>query len=78
MKYTYVTLNSLLEMGRYIPVYHTGTPFFPHFHTGTYQYIYIYIHLFSHFSDVYTYSASNKCTGTSKFPFRALAKSMHK
>jgi hypothetical protein len=30
---------TVLEMGRYMPVYHTGTSFVPEFHTGTYHYM---------------------------------------
>jgi hypothetical protein len=34
-----IQLCPALDMGRYMPVYRTGTSFFPKFHTGTYQYI---------------------------------------
>jgi hypothetical protein len=66
-------LHPVLDMGRYMPVYHTGTSFFPEFHICTYQYI-LYPFIFFHFFlTVYPCFAFKKYTGTSKLPFRVLA-----
>jgi hypothetical protein len=37
--YIFPQIYTVLEMGQYLPVYHTGTYFVPEFHTGTYRYI---------------------------------------
>jgi hypothetical protein len=66
-------METVLEMSRYIPVYHTGTSLcswisYPHLSIHT-----MYIHSsFSIFLTVYPCFAFKKYTGTSKFPFWAL------
>jgi hypothetical protein len=54
-----------LEMGRYMPVHHTGTSFVPEFHTGIYRYTLDPFTFFSTILTVYPCFAFNKYTGTS-------------
>jgi hypothetical protein len=61
---------AVLEMGHYMPVYHTRA-FVPEFHTGTYKYI-MYPFVFFVFLAVYPF-AFKSYTGTSKLPPRALS-----
>jgi hypothetical protein len=51
------------------PVYHTGTFFVLEFHTGTYS---VFIYVLSIFLTLYSCLACMKCSGTSRFTFRAL------
>jgi hypothetical protein len=46
----FFALRTLLEIDRYMPVYHTGIFVVSEFHTGTYQYL-LYTYIFFHFSD---------------------------
>jgi hypothetical protein len=61
----------VLEVGRYMPVYHTKT----YFYWISYRHVSIYtISIFRFFLTVYLVSVFKKYTVTSKFPFRALEK----
>jgi hypothetical protein len=53
-----IQYHPVLEMGRYVPVYHTKTGLIPGLHTGTYHYILYPV----------TLMAIYRC-----FPFRALS-----
>jgi hypothetical protein len=66
-------LNSLLEMGRFVPVYLTRTSFFswiPYRHLS----IYTSVYLFFIFLTLYPCFAFKKNTGTTKFAFQALVR----
>jgi hypothetical protein len=66
--YIFPQIYTVLEMGQYLLVYHTGTYFVPEFHTGTY--IPIISIFFPYFLAACPCFAFKKYTGTSKFPFR--------
>jgi hypothetical protein len=73
-KYNYVPNNMIgptLEMGRYMPVHHTGTSSSS---WTSYRHLSIYTIAFFLFCEGISCVAFKKYTGTSEFPFRALYK----
>jgi hypothetical protein len=66
----------VLEVGRYIPVYHTGTFLVPEFYTGIYQYILYRLSFIFIFLVVYPCFAFKKCAVTSEFIFRTLVRGL--